>query len=64
MYIRMYVCLEQLESKLFYDYSQYVLVSSTLVGLATRYYFLPKCCCLKFAVLFLWDALSHDRMGL
>jgi hypothetical protein len=31
--------------------SQYVLVSSTLVGLATRYYFLLVCCCLKFAVL-------------
>jgi hypothetical protein len=26
--------------------SQYVLVSSTLVGLATRYYFLSECCCL------------------
>jgi hypothetical protein len=25
--------------------SQYVLVSSTLVGLATRYYFLSECCC-------------------
>jgi hypothetical protein len=35
-----------------------VLVSSTLVGLATRYYFLSECCCLKFAVLFLWGALS------
>jgi hypothetical protein len=34
--------------------SQYVLVSSTLVGLATRYYFLSECCCLKFAVLCLW----------
>jgi hypothetical protein len=34
--------------------SQSVLVSSTLVGLATRYYFLSECCCLKFAVLFLW----------
>jgi hypothetical protein len=33
--------------------SQYVLVSSTLVGLATRYYFLSECCCLKFAVLYL-----------
>jgi hypothetical protein len=32
---------------------RYVLVSSTLVGLATRYYFLSECCCLKFAVLFL-----------
>jgi hypothetical protein len=27
--------------------------SSTLMGLATRYYFLSKCCCLKFAVLYL-----------
>jgi hypothetical protein len=26
--------------------SQYVLVSSTLVGLTTRYYFLSECCCL------------------
>jgi hypothetical protein len=33
--------------------SQYVLVLSTLVGLATRYYFLSECCCLKFAVFFL-----------
>jgi hypothetical protein len=38
--------------------SQYVLVSSTLVGLATRYYFLSECCSLKFAVLLLWAALS------
>jgi hypothetical protein len=44
--------------------SQYVLVSSTLVGLATRYYFLSECCCLKFAVLFLWGALSDERTGL
>jgi hypothetical protein len=28
---------------------QYVLVSSTFVGLATRYYFRSECCCLKFA---------------
>jgi hypothetical protein len=28
--------------------SQYVLVSSTLVGLVTRYYFLLECCCLKW----------------
>jgi hypothetical protein len=28
---------------------QYVLVSSTLVGLATRYYFLSECYCLKLA---------------
>jgi hypothetical protein len=44
--------------------SQYVLVSSTLVGLATRYYFLSQCFCPKFAVLFLWGALSDERMGL
>jgi hypothetical protein len=44
--------------------SQYVLVSSTLVGLATRYYFLSECCCLKFEVLFLWVALSDERTGL
>jgi hypothetical protein len=41
----------------------YVLVSSTLVGLATRYYFLAECCCLKFAVLFLWGTLSDERTG-
>jgi hypothetical protein len=40
--------------------SQYVFVSSTLVGLATRYYFLSECCCLKFAVLFQWGALSDE----
>jgi hypothetical protein len=44
--------------------SQYVLVSSTLVGLATRYYFLSVFCCLKFAVLSLWGALSDERMAL
>jgi hypothetical protein len=44
--------------------SQYVLVSSTLVGLATRYYFLSECCRLKFSVLFLWGALSDERTGL
>jgi hypothetical protein len=44
--------------------SQYVLVSSTLVGLVTRYYFLSECCCLKFLVLYLWDALSDERTGL
>jgi hypothetical protein len=49
-------------SKLLYDW-KHVLVSSTLVGLATRYYFLSVCCCLKFAVLFLWGALSNERMG-
>jgi hypothetical protein len=40
--------------------SQYVLVSSTLVGLATRYYFLSECCCLKFAVLYLLGTLSDN----
>jgi hypothetical protein len=44
--------------------SQYVSVASTLVRLATRYYFLSECCCLKFAVLFLWGALSVERAGL
>jgi hypothetical protein len=44
--------------------SQYVLVSSTLVGLATRYYFLSECCCLKLEVLFLWGALSDERTGM
>jgi hypothetical protein len=44
--------------------SQYVLVSSTLVGLVTRYYFLSKCYCLKFAVLYLLGALSDERTGL
>jgi hypothetical protein len=34
----------------------YVLVSSALVGLATRYYLLSECCSLKFTVLFLWGA--------
>jgi hypothetical protein len=40
---------------------QYVSVSCTLVGLATIYYFLSECCCLKFAVLYLWGALSDER---
>jgi hypothetical protein len=31
------------------------------LGLVTRYYFLSECFCLKFAVLFLWSALSDDR---
>jgi hypothetical protein len=43
---------------------KYILVSSTLVGLATRYYFLSECCCLKFSVLFLWGALFDERTGL
>jgi hypothetical protein len=44
--------------------SQNVLVSSTLVGLATRYYFLSECCCLKCAVLYLLGALSDEKTGL
>jgi hypothetical protein len=44
--------------------SQYVLVSSTLVGLPTRYNFLPEYCCLKFAVLYLLGALSYERTSL
>jgi hypothetical protein len=44
--------------------SRYVLVSSTLVRLATRCYFLSECCCLKFAVLFRWGILSDERTGL
>jgi hypothetical protein len=44
--------------------SQYVLVSSTLVGLATRHYFLSEWCCLKFPVLCLWGALFDERTGL
>jgi hypothetical protein len=44
--------------------SQYVLVSSTLVGLATRYYFLSEAYCNKFALLYLWGALSDERSGL
>jgi hypothetical protein len=43
-----------LSAKVSRSASQYVLVSSTLVGLATRYYFLSECCCLKVAFLFLW----------
>jgi hypothetical protein len=61
----------RLKSKLLYDWrsvsqsvSQYVLVSSSLVGLATRYYVLSECCCLKFAVLFLWGTLSDEKTGL
>jgi hypothetical protein len=52
--------------RLLYDWRsvrQYVLVSSTLEGLATRYYFLSECFCLEFAVLFLWSALSDERTG-
>jgi hypothetical protein len=55
-------------SKLLYDWwsvSQSVClgVESTL-GLVTRYYFLSEGCYLKFAVLFLWGALSDERTGL
>jgi hypothetical protein len=34
------------------------------LGLTTRYYFLSECFCLKFAVLYLWCALSDERTGL
>jgi hypothetical protein len=44
--------------------SQNVLVSSTLEGLATRYYILSECCCLKFEVLFLWGTLSDEEVTL
>jgi hypothetical protein len=60
-------CLEskaEVEVTLRLTVSQSVLVSSILVGLATRYYFLSKCCCLKFAVLYLLGALSDERTGL
>jgi hypothetical protein len=33
------------------------------VGLVTRYYFLSECCCQKFAVLFLWSALTDEERG-
>jgi hypothetical protein len=33
------------------------------LGLVTRYYFLSEGCCLKFAVLYLWGALSDERTG-
>jgi hypothetical protein len=53
------------KSKLLYGWRcQYVLVSSTLVGLATRYYLMSQCCCLKFEALFLWGALSDERTDL
>jgi hypothetical protein len=56
------------KSKLRYDsqpVSQYVLVSNTLVGLATRYYFLSECCCLKFVILYLWaPSLTRGRAQL
>jgi hypothetical protein len=56
--------LREVEVTLRLTVSQYVLVSSTLVGLATRYYFLWECYCLKFAVLFLWGVFSNERTGL
>jgi hypothetical protein len=34
------------------------------VELVTRYYFLSEGCCLKFAVMILWGALSDERTGL
>jgi hypothetical protein len=39
-------------------------VSTNLAELATRYYFLSECCCLKLAVLFSWGALSDKSTGL
>jgi hypothetical protein len=42
----------KVEVTLWLTVSQYVLVSRTLVRLATTYYFLSVCCCLKFSVLF------------
>jgi hypothetical protein len=44
--------------------SQYVLVLSPLVGLATRNYVVSECFSLKIAVLSLWDALSDERSSL
>jgi hypothetical protein len=41
-----------------------VRVSSTLVGLATRYYFLSEGRFLKVTVLSMWGALSDERYGL
>jgi hypothetical protein len=58
------VCLSKFEFTLRLTVSQYVLVSSTLVRLATRYYVLSVCSCLKFVVLFLWGPLSDERTGL
>jgi hypothetical protein len=53
-------------SRLLYDWksvSQNVLVSSILVGLATRYYFLSECYCLKFAVFIYWaPSLTRGRV--
>jgi hypothetical protein len=54
----------EIEVTLRLSVSQYILVSSILVGLATRYYFLSECCCLKFTVLYLLGALSDERTGL
>jgi hypothetical protein len=55
-------------TKLLYDLwsvSQpaYLGVEATL-GLVTSYYFLSEGCCLKFAVLFPWGALSDERTRL
>jgi hypothetical protein len=44
--------------------SHYVKVSSTTLGLVTKYYFISKGCFLKVAVLSLWGALSDKRTGL
>jgi hypothetical protein len=44
--------------------SQYVLVSSTLVGLATRYYFLSECYCLNFLSVSQFVLVSSTLVGL
>jgi hypothetical protein len=48
------ITLTKFEVTLRLTISQCVLASISIVGLATRYYFLSVCCCLKFAALFLW----------
>jgi hypothetical protein len=58
--------LPNLKSELLYHLravSQYLGVEPSL-GIVTRYYFLPECCSLKVAVLFLWGTFSDERTGL
>jgi hypothetical protein len=51
------------KSKLLYDW-QYVLVSSTLVGLATRYYFLSKCAVWNLRSCIYWaPSLTRGRVS-
>jgi hypothetical protein len=64
VHICLRICIGEVEVTLRLTVGQYVLVLSTRVGLATRYYFLSEFCCLKFAVLYLWGALSDERTGL